>query len=404
MQQCITAGENIEVLPGKGVPTEKPPSHPGAAPRNKYRAVICGNFQTASSEKEGQSFHAGGADSISIRTVLRWGGLNSYGVSGVDIKTAFLNALVDASEPEYFICNPPRHMIAAGVVPPRTKWRVKGALYGLVSSPRSWSLHRDKVFRSFQWSCNGQGRVMRQCVADANVWKIVDKDTSELVATMTCYVDDILVVGSLSERTAFLERLRDTWETSTPEHSETAVVTYCGLEIRSTAQGLSVCQSKYIEELLRRHPEIKEATSTPYSGWRDAYDDTETRDECPDPAEVKLAQSLTGEALWLVVRSRPDLAFAVTRMSELSTKRPRDAISIGHSVLKFLKGTQQEGLMFGPPAGTLGSREQLTRPETARPLNVYSDASFAPGGGRSCQGIVVHWAGLQSSGRPAGSP
>ena len=28
------------------------------------------------------------------------------------------------------------HMVAAGVVPPRTKWRVKGALYGLVSSPQ----------------------------------------------------------------------------------------------------------------------------------------------------------------------------------------------------------------------------------------------------------------------------
>ena len=61
---------------------------------------------------------------------------------------------------------------------------------------------------------------MRQCVADPNVWKIVDEAASELVALMTCYVDDILVVGSLGERTAFLECLRATWETSAPEHSE----------------------------------------------------------------------------------------------------------------------------------------------------------------------------------------
>ena len=181
------------------------------------------------------------------------------------------------------------------------------------------------------------------------------------------------------------------------------MVTYCGLEIASTGQGLSVCQSKYVEEFLHRHPEITEAAATPYSGWRDAYNDTKQRDECPDPAEIKLAQSLTGEALWLVVRSRPDLTFAVTRMSQLSTKRPRDAISIGHSVLKFLKGTQQEGLLFGPSAGTLGSRDQLTRPETAKSLNVHSDASFAPGGDHA-KALLCTRQRLLSSGKPAGSP
>ena len=217
VQEWISSGQNIEVLPGRGVPTEKPASTFGGAVRNKYRAVICGNFQ-----KPGQSYYAGGADSISIRTVLRWGGLRSFQASEVDIKTAFLNAPVDSSEPEFLICNPPRRMVAAGVVPPRTKWRVKGALYGLVSSPRSWSIHRDKVLRSFQWSCGSRNRVARQCVPDPNVWRIVDSETSALVALMTCYVDDILVVGPMEERMAFLECLRSTWETSVPEHSETS--------------------------------------------------------------------------------------------------------------------------------------------------------------------------------------
>ena len=40
-------------------------------PRAKYRAVICGNFQKQTGEKEGQSYYAGGADSILIRTALR---------------------------------------------------------------------------------------------------------------------------------------------------------------------------------------------------------------------------------------------------------------------------------------------------------------------------------------------
>ena len=36
--------------------------------------------------------YAGGADSVSIRTVLRWAGLNAAGASSTDIRTAFLNA------------------------------------------------------------------------------------------------------------------------------------------------------------------------------------------------------------------------------------------------------------------------------------------------------------------------
>ena len=40
VQGWISAGENIEVLPGRGVPTEKPPSQPGGAPREIPRCHL----------------------------------------------------------------------------------------------------------------------------------------------------------------------------------------------------------------------------------------------------------------------------------------------------------------------------------------------------------------------------
>ena len=36
--------------------------------------------------------------------------------------------------------------------------------------------------------------------------------------------------------------------------------------------------------------------------------------------EVKAAQGLTGELLWLAIRSRPDLSYAVSVMGRQSTK------------------------------------------------------------------------------------
>ena len=163
VEQWIQEGREVEILPGRGVPTEKP-GEADRPPRKKYRAVICGNYQKRTPEQDAQSYYAGGADSVSLRTVLRWAGLRSFGVSTTDIRTAFLNAPVDAAEPEFLICQPPRHMILAGVVPERTKWRVRGALYGLVSSPRSWSLYRDRELRSLRWMCNGSERMLQQCI------------------------------------------------------------------------------------------------------------------------------------------------------------------------------------------------------------------------------------------------
>ena len=89
VQKWISEGRDVEILPGRGVPSEKPPTSIGGRPRKKYRAVICGNFQRHTEERSTETFYAGGADSISIRTCLRWGGLHGHGVSGVDIKTAF---------------------------------------------------------------------------------------------------------------------------------------------------------------------------------------------------------------------------------------------------------------------------------------------------------------------------
>ena len=286
VRQWIHAGKDVEILPGRGAPTQKPATQPGGLARNKYRPVICGNFQKPTGEKEGQSFYAGGADSVSIRALLRWSGLRGFGASCVDIRTAFLNAPVDAAEPEFLVCSPPKHMVLAGVVPPRSKWHVKGALYGLNSSPRSWSCFRDSRMREFKWTQGEDSRVLRPCMSDPNVWLIKDLHTGTTIGAVCCHVDDSLVVGDRIERDAFLARLRSVWECSQAEHAESGPISYCGLEIGSTPDGLRVTQGKYVRELLQRHAHIKEPAQTPCTGWKESYDDADT-DKGEHPADVQ---------------------------------------------------------------------------------------------------------------------
>ncbi|CAE7349719.1 RE2 [Symbiodinium sp. CCMP2592] len=391
VEKWILDGEDVEILPGRGVATEKPPVAPGSTKRNKYRAVICGNFQKWSEERAAESFYAGGADSLSIRTALRWAGMRKHGGSGTDVKTAFLNAPLDEQEAEYLICNPPKVLYAAGVIPRGYKWRVHGALYGLQTSPRAWSRLRDKTCRVLTWTVDGENRHLQQCVADPNIW-LVKSPCGETVALMCWYVDDLLVLGPWSERSALLEKIKATWECSAFTHTEDGPVEYCGLEISESADGLLIGQTKYIKELLKRH-NVQGSAKSPCAAWSANFDDGESRDDPVDPEAVKAAQSITGELLWLSVRARPELSFPVSRMAQLTTKRPKDALSIGQGVLRFLNSSPSQCIVYGPPPGDCGASQQYPRPVVETTLHAFADASFGPSSGRSHQGLLVCWAG-----------
>ena len=57
------------------------------------------------------------------------------------------------------------------------------------------------------------------------------------------------------------------------------------------------------------------------------------------PAQLKRAQVLTGELLWLSGRSRPDIMHSVATMSSLCVKNPELVERIGLRVLGYLKNT-----------------------------------------------------------------
>ena len=74
-------------------------------------------------------------------------------MSTLHVKAAFLNAPVDDSvERGLVIVEPPRIFGEAKVLRhPEEVWLVRKALYGLVTSPKDWVLHRDGRLREVQW-------------------------------------------------------------------------------------------------------------------------------------------------------------------------------------------------------------------------------------------------------------
>ena len=162
---------SVEVIPAKMVFNRKPTG------RRKTRIVGCGNFCEHDSSTQKTDLFASGAGAESIRMMIRKCALEtSWHLVSVDVKTAFLQApLIDLQKDgkiKVTIVRVPSILREAGITTARY-WRVKKALYGLSSAPRSWSTHRDKVLSDLRIA-HGNGTLrLRKMNEDANLWYVL---------------------------------------------------------------------------------------------------------------------------------------------------------------------------------------------------------------------------------------
>ena len=95
---------------------------------------------------------------------------------------------------------------------------------------------------------------------------------------------------------------------------------------------------------------------------------------------------------------RPELSFPVSRMAQLTTKRPKDALGIGQGVLRFLKAFPAQCIVYGPPPGDCGpstpgqSWKPLFMPS---PMRLLGPAPVALIKGSLCVGLELPFIGNQ---------
>ena len=379
----------IEYVPGKLVCTLKAGPNGG---RKKCRGVICGNLVDETVDPTPWGSYASGADGLLVRATIKHGVQKGWGITTTDVKTAFL--LAPRPKPEgarEVIVVPPRIMVLAGVCKPEERWRVHRALYGFPSSLARWSMHRDGVLQSFIWE-QGDRKFDLQHTPEGNLWKIFEGigEARVCVGHVLIYVDDVLVIAPQIVREGFMNRLKQEWSISDPETvNDRNWVRFCGLELRwEDERRLCLAQPSYTKDLLERHGTVKtRSCPMPKLEIPTEAESDMTKDD------LKVAQTVTGELLWLSVKSRPDVTFAVSLMSRYLSKNPKWVKNLGDCVLEYLASTPDRGLIYEPcrlDRGPLGNLP-ITRHEEL--IEAYADISFAPQGGRSCQGIVLFYAG-----------
>ena len=115
---------------------------------------MCGNFQQ---KKATDSFYTANTDISSIRLVLAEAAQRpEWGLSNMDVATAFLNAPMPVDDKDTVYVKPPALLEQFHLVPPGTYWKLVKAVYGLRISPRLWGKERDLQLRKMCFRIKGK--------------------------------------------------------------------------------------------------------------------------------------------------------------------------------------------------------------------------------------------------------
>ena len=299
-----------KVVPMKLVYTVKPPAEEavktGTWFRRKARIVACGNMIASS----GEETYAGAAPAEVVRSSLSISSLNGWEAAVIDVTAAFLQTpLSEVQCNQRILGQPPRVLVRAGLCEDSELWEYTHAVYGLRESPRWWGEFRDSRLAQLNVIAGSRRIKLLQCRVEGSWWRLVDE--SSLVGIVVVYVDDLLICSMPAIVIAVSEAIKKLWDTSSLAWASDGI-RFLGIEIAKTLDGFALSQESYIRELLRIH-EISSTQKDLIPVTRDqARFEVETEETVFTTQELRKAQQLAGEVLWLSQRTRPDIAYTAS--------------------------------------------------------------------------------------------
>ena len=387
--EVAEATKNSALLPMKLVAGEKPPEYEGGPRKKKVRLVVCGNFDR---RNLATSLSTTQADAESLRMVLRLAAWYKWDIAKADVKQAFLRAPLP--EEGSVVVTTPKALEDVNVLQ-RSCWVLQRALYGLREAPKAWQNTRDQTLLKLKCKVKSEVYVVQRSGIDSDLWLILREPcraTTRMepspVGFLIVYVDDFLVLGSRIILDAMLATLSKTWECGslqTVRSGSGESLQFLGLNIcLEKAGSIWIDQKQFSLDLLEKW-KMKDANPTKTPGMTDDWKGAPPA-ESTQPKEIEKhllsgTQQMVGSLLWLSGRTRPDLAYPVSRLASFLGKDLHRAFGGCKKALRYLRGTLDCGLRYEPKSG-----------ERSTPrLEAFGDASFGAEDLQAQQGVVVFW-------------
>ena len=256
-----------------------------------------------------------------MRVLLALAALFDLWIIHIDAKTAFLNGNSDVElyvrQPEGFVDRRyPKHVL-----------RLCKSLYGLKQAPRIWYLLLCETILSLGFV---------QCTSDPSIYF-----HPEYMVILAVYVNDILVIRQSQE---ICDQFYDKISQHFCMEYKGPVTSFLGLNIIRDGSSIAINQIGYIEHMLQRFQMDKakpvDTPLNPSLPLRKAA----PSDKRTDPQSY---QELTGSLNHAAVFSRPDIAFAVSKLSQFNSDPTETHMKAARRVLAYLKGTINHSIVYG---------------------------------------------------------
>lgn len=168
-------------------------------------------------------------------------------------------------------------------------------------------------------------------------------------------MDDILLLGSHCDQ---IQRIKDAIDHAFTIKDLGSAKYFLGIQIARSTEGIYLCQSKYILDILRDTNMLDSTpASTPFP--RDLR--FTKKDKTPFFSDPALYRRLVGRLLYLGY-TRPDLTYAVQQLSQFVHAPRASHWSALQHVLKYLNGARELGLFYSA--------------STTPQVTVYTDAGW----------------------------
>ncbi|KAJ9527874.1 hypothetical protein QJQ45_005518 [Haematococcus lacustris] len=329
---------NARVLPTKWVLKVKRDAA-GNIEKLKARLVAKGFYQQSGVDVG--DVYAPVSKHTTLRTLLAKAAAENMEIHQLDFETAFLNGQLQPGEVIYV--QQPEGFEEGSI---NTVCRLQKALYGLRQAPRAWHARLSEELLSMGFKASE---------ADPALFTL---QLSTGMVYLLVYVDDCLLCTQQGD-TAGLAYVKKQLSSAFKLKDLGEARWFLGMQLtRDRAEGtIKLDQHKFVQELVTAYSKSA-AHSKPL----------------PMAPAVKLVRegealdttlyhysALVGSLLYLTCCTRPDIAFAVGALARHMSAPTKQHWSAACSVLCYLKGTADQGLLFGGVSGLQG----------------YSDADYA---------------------------
>lgn len=294
-----------------------------------------------------------------IRMIVALAAEHNLYLHQMDVSSAYLNS--DLKETVYM--KQPEQFVSQEF--PNKVCKLNKAIYGLKQSGREWNEKIDKVLKEMGFT---------PCASEPCVYTRNYGGNFNIIAV---YVDDLLLASSRKED---IDTIKQQIELKFDVVDGGKLHYFLGMQFERHGEtgDISVCQKKYIEDLLQEYGMAQcKSISTPMDP---GFQISCSKENCQRINKTNY-QSLIGALMYLAMSSRPDILHATCKLAQCNMDPHIEHWTSAKRILRYLNGTKDFKLHYS---------------KTNQPVTCYVDADW--GGDTTDRKSFTGWVFIAAGG------